>query len=325
MANVRMSGVSAAADGTLWGVDSTGFVYMLQQQPWQWKRNPTAKRVKEIAVGSQGHVWCRNMDGHIFQLETPAWDANWLQDVGASDVQSISAGADGTVWVGNSQGQLFMRTAGGYIEQGATGGNVSAALVERYNRDGGHWAQNPHARNAEEVTVGDAGHVWYRDSAGKVHQLIGRTANGRWTADSQASHVQFISAASDGTVWVSSADPADKDRLFRRTGANKWHKDANGKAIQGSAGAADKFYCVNAEGVIYKQSGSDWLVVYGPDLSKTRARTHLVQQHETLGSIVQQTYKVSGPALTAKIKEVAAFNGIANPDRIDAGDEIVLP
>ena len=51
----------------------------------------------------------------------------------------------------------------------------------------------------------------------------------------------------------------------------------------------------------------------------------MVKQHETLGAIVQDAYKLSGPALTAKIKEVADYNGIANPDRIDAGQEIFLP
>ena len=77
------------------------------------------------------------------------------------------------------------------------------------------------------------------DDSQQAQSEAGRGANGKWKKDAQASHVQFISAASDGTVWLSSADPADKDRLFRRTGANRWQKDAKGKAIQGSAGAAD--------------------------------------------------------------------------------------
>jgi hypothetical protein len=295
-----MIGVSAAADGALWGVDSAGFVYKLQQQPWDWKRNPTAKRVKEIAVGSEDQVWCRNSDGDVFKLASAAWDADWVQDDDVSDVQTISAGSDGTVWVGNGKGELFMRNGGG-------------------------WEQSRYARNAEEVTTGDAGQVWYRDSAGKVHRLIGRDWKSKWQADTFVSQVQFISAASDGTVWVSSNDPNDKDRLYRRMGTNKWDRDASGKAIQGSVGASDKFYCVNAQGAIHRQKGSAWPMVYGPDLSDITARTHLVKKHETLGAIVQKAYQVSGPALTAKIKEVAAYNSIANPDRIDAGMEIVLP
>lgn len=297
MANVRMIGVSAAADGALWGVDSAGFVYM-QREPNEWKRNPSAKQVKEIAVGSKDHVCCRTSDGAIFQLEGTDWDGSWVRDDSARDVQSISVGADGAVWVANTQGKVFMRADG-------------------------RWEQNPYARDAKEVSVGDTDNVWYRDGSGKVHKLINNDWESKWRTDIQASHVQFISAASDGTVWVGSADPADKDRLFRRTGTNKWHMDETGKAIQGSVGATNKVFVVNDKGTIHHLQGSAWSVVRGPDLASLKM--HRVKKNETLGAIVKNTYELSGSPLTAKIKEVAGYNGIADPDQIDTGQEIVLP
>jgi len=174
--------------------------------------------------------------------------------------------------------------------------------------------------------VGDAGHIWYRDAKGKVHQLRGNDWNGKWVTDTYVSMVRFVTAASDGTVWVSSNDPKDKYRLYRRTGPNKWQRDPVGRAIQGSAGAADKVWVVAEGGAFFclGDNGS-WLNTYTPDLNAHADKKYVIKHGETLGSIVKKAYKVSGPELTATVNDVADINGIANPDDIAAGDEIYLP
>jgi len=275
-------GVSAANDGALWCVDSAGFVYKLHPQRWEWMRNPTAMHILEVTVGDENHVWCRDEEGDIYQLEGPEWNAGWIRDAGASNARSISAGADGSLWIGDWRGKLSMRISGGYLEVARAGGNVTAASIEKYKQSGGAWETNPYARDAVQVTVGDANHVWYRDQAGAVYKLQGNLWNGRWLADTGASQVQFISAAADGAVWFSSADPADKDRLFRRVGPNRWRKTARGFAIQGSLAAADTFYTVRADGRIHIRRGSDWPVVNGPDLTNRSAKKQQARKNAQL-------------------------------------------
>ena len=208
-------GISIGADGTFVVLIRLVSSISWMKTPWEWKRHSTAKDVKEVAVGSAANIWCRNGSGELFRLQGSDWNGSWKKDTVASDVVTVSVGTDGTVWVGNKNGKLIKRS-------------------------GADWRENPHASDAKEVAVGDAGHVWCRNGAGKVFKLQGSGWNGSWVEDTQASWVQSISAASDGTVWLASADPADKDRLFKREGPNNWKKDATGKAIQVSTSAADK-------------------------------------------------------------------------------------
>lgn len=295
MAIARVIGVSVGADGTIWCVDSAGFVHKFHEDPWEWKYSPTAKNVKEVAVGRATDVWCRNGKGELFHLQGSAWDGAWQKDNAAKDVTTVSAGADGTVWVGNKRGEL-------------------------YSRLGGEWKKNPHAADAKEVAVGNASNVWYRNGSGKVFDLQGGVWNGRWTQDTQASWVQSISTASDGTVCLSSADPADKDRLYMREGQNQWKKDKSGRAIQVSAGSAQTVFCVDADGIIFRQMGDGWTNYYGPDMSNF----YVIEEGDTLGSIVKDRYGLSGAALNAKVDEIAALNGIVDKDEIKAGEGLIL-
>lgn len=294
MAKAKVVGVSVGADGTVWCVDSVGFAYKMEGG--QWRQNPDAQQVREIAVGNASNVWCRNNKGEVFQLQASDFNSHWSKDTVAKDVETISVGADGTVWLGSQEGKLFMRTAG-------------------------TWKENAHAKNAKEVTVGSAANVWCRNADGKVFNLQGSAWDGDWDKDTQASWAQSISAASDGTVWLGSADPADKDRLFERESSNKWKKNATGKAVQVSVGAAHTVYCNNADGDIYRLIGDGWVGVASPDLPNS----HVIKEGETLGSIVQSVYDLSGAALNAKVDEIVALNGIENRDEIDAGDAIALP
>jgi hypothetical protein len=190
-------------------------------------------------------------------------------------------------------------------------------------RVNGGWKENTKG-TAQEVSVGNAGNVWCRNAAGKVFKLKGSVYDGDWDQDGQASWAQSISAAFDGTVWLSSADPADKDRLFKREAADKWDKNAKAKAVQVSVGSASKVYCVNGSGQIHRLTGSswngDWTAVTLPDMPKS----HLIRDGETLGAIVLDKYKLSGTAAYAKVAEIVAFNGLKDGDEISAGDTIAL-
>jgi len=296
MAKAKVVGISAGSDGAVWCVDSVGFAYKMQGKTW--RRNPEAKRVREITVGSADTVWCRNDAGDIFKLRVSDWNSNWTKDSDAKNVQTISAGTDGTVWIGNEDGKLFM-----YVNNS--------------------WKENPKA-NAQEVSVGKATNVWCRNEAGKVFKLKGNGWDGDWDEDGQASWAQSISAAFDETMWLSSADPTDKDRLFKREGPDQWDRNTKVKAVQVSVGSASKVYCVDEFGQIRRLTGSgwngDWTTVPLPDLPNS----HLIKKGETLGAIVQDVYKLTGTAAYDKVDEIVALNGLEDADEIKAGDSIAL-
>ena len=291
----KVMGVSVAADGTTWCCDSAGFLYRWHVN--HWHRDESARAV-EVAVGSAADIWCRNKKGMVFNLQAGEWE----HDTVARNVTTISVGADGTVWAGNTSGRVFK----------ATGLN--------------QWsAENPDARDVVEVTVGDADHVWCRNASGKVFKLKEGDWDSGWDEDTAVSWVGSIAASSDGTVWLTNADPGDPNRLYKREGHNKWSSpNPQGRAVQVATGRADEVCCVNDEGGIFRLGGSDWDSSWDPIGQPSTPTIYVVQKGDTLGDIVQTHFRLHGSALNKKISEVAVQSQIDDADKLDAGDVVVL-
>ena len=103
-----LKGISAANDGTVWGIDGGG-----QPQYWTgttWVAGPVIPKMSGIArlaslsVGSASQVWAVTEDGRPYQLTTVGW--GFVPGMG-SPVSSISAAADGTVVALDSGGHLY--------------------------------------------------------------------------------------------------------------------------------------------------------------------------------------------------------------------------
>lgn len=227
----KIKGVSVGADGTAWCVDTDNRLWKLEESGW--KKNPSGRAV-EVAVGDNDNVWCRNAAGEVFKLDGDDWNDGWVKDTKAKDVQTISAAADGTVWVGNKRGELFKRV-----------GKNSWSL------------KNP-TGSAVEVTVGSAKNVWCRNAAGNVFQLQGSDWDSAWKKDTMASWAQSISAAADGTVWLTAKAPQKVDRMWKREGANSWKENPKGYARQVSVGNDHRVMCVNKDGECYRLLSPDW-------------------------------------------------------------------
>lgn len=249
------------ADGAVWVADSAGNLYMRVGS--EWKRNPTA-RATEVAVGSAANVWCRNGEGKVFKLQGTTFDSGWSQDPVASLVkQSIAAGSDGTVWVANTKGELV-------------------------KLEGNQWVHNPTAKNAVEVSVGDANNVWCRNSAGQVFRLSAPGATSPWLPETVPGlPVVSIGAGNDGAVWIVNT----KGELMTKDGPT-WRLNDKGKARQVSVGNRNLVWCVNDAGKIFHAQSNDyktfWVEVAPPAMPGPR--THIVKQGEHLLAILRATY-----------------------------------
>lgn len=294
----KVIGVSVGADGAVWCADSAGNVYMRVGN--EWKRNPTAI-ANEVAVGNINHIYCRNPQGYVFRLKGTTYDAQWDKDSVASLVtKSISAGADGVVWVVNAKSELVML-------------------------DNGVWRHNPHKKDAVAVTVGDAGEVWYCNTAGKIFRLNGSAYDSQWVEEPVASQVKSLSAGHDGTLWVTN----QKDEIWKKTSAApvNYQKNDKGKAAQISVGSTQLVWCVNAAGEIFHAQGTNydtyWVKVAPPVMP---ARTYEVKQGEWLLKIVREQFKpISEADALKKADEIAKLNGWPNREHVlHAGDVIIL-
>lgn len=119
---------------------------------------------------------------------------------------------------------------------------------------------------------------------------------------------------------MSSADPADKGRLFRRKERNSWENDATSRAVQVSARAEEQVVCLNAEGNIYALQDRGWAYYHGRDKSDV----WIVERGDTLSSIVRASTGLTGKLLAAKVNEVAAINNISDSHGLSVGEVLRL-
>lgn len=290
----KIIGVSVGSDGAVWCCDSLGDLYMRTGS--KWSRNPTAI-ASEVAVGNAQNVWCRNPEGRVFRLDGSTWDSDWDRDPVASIVtRSISVGSDGTLWVVNAKGELV-------------------------KLENGTWRHNPHRQDAMEVSVGNADHVWYRNTNGKIARLQGSSYDGDWVEDTaQASQVASVSAAADGTLWVTN----DSGQVFKRVG-NKWERNPIASAEQISCGANHLVWCVNDAGQIFHAETPDWNTTWRPVSSPVMPqRTYTVQLNDTLGEILKRIYGLTGTALWRRADEVAALNGWPNREHVLHPNDVII-
>jgi hypothetical protein len=96
--------ISAAADGSVWGVNSDDKIFRRDSAAGVWER--ISGELKQVSVGSSGNIWGVNSDDEIFQ-----WNGSgWNQIAGA--LKYVSAPAVGSVWGVNSDDKIFRRNSG---------------------------------------------------------------------------------------------------------------------------------------------------------------------------------------------------------------------
>jgi hypothetical protein len=83
--------ISAASDGTVWGINRGRWPVRLDKNKW---KKVGKKRLLEIAVASKSEVWGIDEQNRIVKLQNGTFEV--MMDKPA--VVSLDAAPDGTVW-----------------------------------------------------------------------------------------------------------------------------------------------------------------------------------------------------------------------------------
>ena len=132
--------VSAAADGTVWGVNASDNIFLRAGDKWE----PVAGALKQVSVGSASIVWGVNSEDKVFRRGANAWEQM------PGRLKQVSAAADGSVWGVNASDEI-------YRWNGASWTQVSGAL--------------------KQISVGASGLVWGVNAANKIFRWSGSAWN----------------------------------------------------------------------------------------------------------------------------------------------------
>lgn len=317
--------VSVSDDGAAWSVWDDGGLYKRVGNGWE--KNTFAANVAEVTVGWEVSVWHSNTSGELYVADNPQ-DVNtgWRQvDLGGQRVKSIAAAHDGSCWVVTQQGTLLKR-------KGPPFGNTF-----------GFEKPSAPVEKAMLVSTGGDDKVVYVDSGGNIFEQFDDQASGTKGWRPLGTHPAFqgtkqpvksISVTGAGDMWAADWN----DRLYKRGKSSPfdWSLNESGMAVQIAtgqlkAGGEKHVWCVNKDGELFRGSSGNantaWdKIALTPSTVPPGGSLYTVRKGDTLGGIIAaKCPSVSGAKLNEMIAEVARMNGIANPDRIDAGLVLKLP
>ena len=144
VAGPALSQISAAGDGTVWGVTGAGAIYRLDGDQW----TPIGGALTRISVGSKTEVWGVNTaSGNIFRWNTdPGSSPGWTQ-IGGPKLSDISVAADGAVWGVGADKKAYYRIAGNFYPAS-------------YNSGG-----TPGGPDLTQISVGSSAQIWAVNNA----------------------------------------------------------------------------------------------------------------------------------------------------------------
>ncbi len=95
----RLISISAAADGSVWGVNRDGMIFRRAGDDWQ----PVQGRLVQVSAARESDVWGVNGNNDVWRWNGSAW----AQIPGK--LRQVTAGADGTVWGIATDGSIVRR------------------------------------------------------------------------------------------------------------------------------------------------------------------------------------------------------------------------
>jgi virginiamycin B lyase len=217
--------VSAAADGTVYGLTSQNQV-VAYQGDCTW--SPTLGTLGQVAVGSRNEVW--GLDSSM----TPYRFINdqWVSVKGSYSIDSLSVGADMTVWgISPVVPQAILACeANTYWEP---------LFAEPNNPAGG--------QSLKQVAVGSYENIVCLDSQNQLYRWDGES----WSP--LAGNYIYVTAAADGTIYALDA----AYQIYQYQGDNQW-RQIGGSLQQISAGSAAQVWGVDISNKVYRKGGIKW-------------------------------------------------------------------
>lgn len=282
LTDVRLVGLSVAADGTVWSTGSGSgepFAGFYDRETAQWHLAATPpESLQSVSVGAEEWVWAvGRTSGQVYQYD--ASTASWLPVTGpAPQTTWVSVGDDLTVWAGtsNSVYALDLSTQ--------TWSSVPLPVVR-----GIHPAISP--------TIGDAAHIWMYTTVG-IFRYVANTQT--WQSVQQQGNpiasLTQIACGSASTIWglegsgnvyTVTAEPSGACQLSQVGGqlarmsvaadGSVWGIDGTGQlcqlvegsfqglgqpstgALRALSAASDAtVWCVDASGNVYQYAAADW-------------------------------------------------------------------
>jgi hypothetical protein len=210
--SASLSQVSVGADGTAWGIDSSGNIFAYNAETQNWQQVPGS--LAEISVGASGDIWGINSFGSIYRYDSSS--QGWIYVPGA--LAHISVGADGDVWGLNSAGSIY-----------------------RFDSASQGWDQIP--GSLARIAVGYDGAVWGINSGGAIYRYNPGTKSFQWTAGS----LSQIAVGADGDAWGINST----NQTFRFDSFTQSWQHISGTLQQVSVGSAFNVWALDSSGSIY--------------------------------------------------------------------------
>ena len=208
----RLARISAADDGSVWGIDDRGSAHQWTGTAWKAYpmnagRTTTLVRLIDISVASSSQVWAVDTSNTPLRLTNAGWAP--FRGGGVGLLEKISAGADGTVMGVDSAGLPWQLTPGtsewrvlaGQVTQISTGGASRIAAVNSagsvFTLSFDTWRQMTGALSKVSITsrgkiygVNSVGEFWAYDGSswrnlGHPLKEVSATENAVWGIDSR--------------------------------------------------------------------------------------------------------------------------------------------
>ena len=191
--------VSAAADGTVWGVNASNNIFRRAGSQWE----QVAGALKQVSVGSASTVWGVNADDKVFRRSGNAWEQM------AGRLKQVSAAADGTVWGVNASDEIYRWNGASWTRVAGALKQISAATAQLvwgvnasnqiFRWNGAAW--DPVSGSLSHVAAGADGAVWGVNASDEIYRWTGT----QWQPISGA--LKQLSVASANAIWgVNAAD-----------------------------------------------------------------------------------------------------------------------
>ena len=126
--NTTPNQVSAAGDGTVYGLDTSGHIYSYSGT--SWTQQPS-QQLAQISAGSLNNVWGVNAAAQIFQWNGSVW-TRMPGTPNNTTPKQVSAGADGAVYALDSNGVNYLWNGAAWQNTTGNLAQISAGFAGRF-------------------------------------------------------------------------------------------------------------------------------------------------------------------------------------------------
>lgn len=163
----KLKQMDAAADGSLWGIGTTGDVFRFDGERWVESRG----NLMQLSAINSNDAWGVDDSGGIWHWE----GERWRQMPGK--FRSVEASSDGQVWAIDFEQRVY------------------AWNQSDWEAVPGHFIQ----------LSAEPNNIWALTESGEVFHLQQQNGQGQWV-QSQGNNFRYIHAGADGSVWATDAD-----------------------------------------------------------------------------------------------------------------------